>query len=261
MRRSSPRPGSTTRALPTWEDLVAAAQELTVVEDGKITRAGLNFSGLFGSTDTFKSWIWQMGGNFYDGESGTWTYSSPEGEAALQKMWEIYNGDTPVNSFDIITNDTDDLVQGRLACHLNGAYAISNTEALYPEFDADGISTPPLADAVENVIYPAHMGVVTLSRRLADDERSGTIALASSSRCSTWKTGLRSWMCLRIGARQAGLRRCEHCQLQVRGNLQGNLGRDLLRAPGIQKTTSPTRILPGMSLCAPCETRSPFRTP
>jgi ABC-type glycerol-3-phosphate transport system substrate-binding protein len=158
------------KSFATWEDLLGAAQQLTVVEGDKITRAGLNFSGLFGSPDVLKSWIWQLGGNFYDGESGTWSFASPEGEAALQKMSDVYNGASPVNSFDIITNDTDDMVQGRLASHLNGAYAISNTESLYPEFDADGFATPPLAEAVENVVYPAHMGVVTLSRRLADDD-------------------------------------------------------------------------------------------
>jgi ABC-type glycerol-3-phosphate transport system substrate-binding protein len=156
--------------IATWEDLLGVAQQLTVVENGTITRAGLNFSGLFGSPDVLKSWIWQLGGNFYDAESGNWTLATPEGEAALQKMSDVYNGATPVNSFDIITNDTDDMVQGRLACHLNGAYAISNTEALYPDFDAEGFATPPLAEAVENVIYPAHMGVATLSRRLADDD-------------------------------------------------------------------------------------------
>ncbi len=161
----------------TFDDVMAAAQELTVRENGAITRAGFNFNGPSASLDVFKTWIWQLGGNFYDQESGNWTFVSPEGEEALNRMFNVFNGDTAVNSFDIITTDTDDLAQGRLAMHSNGAYAVANTETLYPEFDADGLPMPPLADAVENVTYPGHGGVITLSRRLADNEDKRTHCL------------------------------------------------------------------------------------
>lgn len=158
-------------AMETWEDLMDAAREMTTFDSsGTMTRAGLSNPGM---TWTMYSWVWQLGGSFYNSESGEWLFSSPEGEAALELHYNLYHGDSPVCSFDLVNNvDTqvEDMVQGRLAAHMIGAYAVSNTENLYPEFNADGFPTPPLADAVENVVSPAHHSVVTLSRRLADDE-------------------------------------------------------------------------------------------
>lgn len=158
------------KSLGTWEDLVAAAREMTRFDSsGTMTRAGLSNPGMVWS---MYSWVWQLGGSFYDPESGEWSFSTPEGEAALEQHYNLYHGDSPVCSFDLTSVDTqmEDMVQGRLAAHMMGAYGLANTESLYADFDADGFSTPPLADAVENLISPAHHSVVTLSRRLADDE-------------------------------------------------------------------------------------------
>lgn len=161
-------------AISTWEELVEAARELTVFDgSGNMTRAGLsNPSNIW----NMQGWVWQLGGSFYDQESGEWSFATPEGEAALELHYNLYHGDSPVSSFDLIAADAagydpaEDMVQGRLAAHMAGAYSVSNAENLYPEFDSEGIPTPPLADAVENVINPAHFGVITLSRRLEDDD-------------------------------------------------------------------------------------------
>jgi len=156
------------KAIKTWDDMLAAAREMTTFDSsGKMTRAGLSNAG---SIWTIESWIWQLGGSFYDQASGKWSFSSPEGEAALQMNYDLYNGKSPVCSLDLIANETEDMVQGRLAAHMQGAYSISNMEQLYPAFHSDGIPTPPLAKAVKNEINPAHFSVITLSRRLAKDD-------------------------------------------------------------------------------------------
>jgi ABC-type glycerol-3-phosphate transport system substrate-binding protein len=154
--------------IATWEDLIDAAREMTTFDSGgAMTRAGFSSAGQIWAID---SMIWQMGGNFFDEESGKWSYSSAEGEAALQNYYDLFNGDKPVSSFDLITSETEDMVQGRLASHMQGAYSVGSIEGLYPDFDADGIAMPPLAGATVNQINPAHFGVITLSRRLADNE-------------------------------------------------------------------------------------------
>lgn len=158
-------------SIRTWDDLMAAARELTVFDgSGTMTRAGFSNPGMIWS---MYSWVWQLGGEFYDEESGRWSFATPEGEAALKVNYDIYNGESPVCSFDLVSSvatQQEDMVQGRLAAHMMGAYSVGNTETLYPDFDADGFPTPPLANAVEDVISPAHNSVVTLSRRLAEDE-------------------------------------------------------------------------------------------
>jgi ABC-type glycerol-3-phosphate transport system substrate-binding protein len=160
--------------LATWEDLVAAGQALTVTEGGAITRAGL--SPATAALTLLKTFIWQMGGEFYDGESGKWSLSSPQGEAGMQIIYDLFWGPTPTSSFDLISIDNEytSFEQGRVAADLNGAWAVGVHEATVPELDADAIPTPKLAAATTDVVYPEHMGVATLSRRLGDDETKRT---------------------------------------------------------------------------------------
>jgi ABC-type glycerol-3-phosphate transport system substrate-binding protein len=154
----------------TWDDLVAAGQELTLTEGGRITRAGL--SPATGQLTLLKSWIWQMGGEFYNEETGEWTFSTPEGEAGAQRLYDLFWGETPTSSYDLISIDNEytSFEQGRVSTDLNGAWAVSSHEAVVPELDADAFPTPLLAGAEVDVFYPEHLAVATLSRRLADDE-------------------------------------------------------------------------------------------
>lgn len=153
--------------LATWEDLVAAGQELTVMEGGKMTVSGL--SPLSSMLSMVKNWVWQLGGDFYNGESGEWKLSTPEGEAAMQRLSSLLSGEQPTCSYDLVAadNEFDTWMQGKIATHMNGAWTIGvSDEAL----KADGILTPMLADKVNDVVYPEHIAVTTLSRRLADND-------------------------------------------------------------------------------------------
>jgi hypothetical protein len=47
---------------------------------------------------------------------------------------------------------------------------------------ADNIVTPPLADAVENVVYPQHVAGWGLSKRLADADDKLTAAVDFASK-------------------------------------------------------------------------------
>ncbi|MGH2559476.1 MAG: ABC transporter substrate-binding protein [Thermomicrobiales bacterium] len=157
-------------AFASWDDLVAAGRELTVTEGGKITRAGL--SPVTAQLSLVKTFIWQMGGEFYDAESGKWTFSTPEGEAAAQRLYDLFWDESPTSSYDLISiaDEYTSFEQGRVSMHLNGAWTVGVHEAVVPELDADAIPTPKLAEAQTDVVYPEHMAVATLSRRLGDDE-------------------------------------------------------------------------------------------
>jgi ABC-type glycerol-3-phosphate transport system substrate-binding protein len=148
--------------LATWEDMVAAGQQLTTADV-----AGL--SPVSSMLSMVKNWIWQVGGEFYNLETGEWTLATPEGEAALQRLSDLVSGESPTFSYDLATmdNEFDVWMQGKIATHMNGAWTIGVSD---PALEAGGIPTPLLAEHSVDVVYPEHIGVITLSRRLADDE-------------------------------------------------------------------------------------------
>ena len=154
-------------SLTTWEDLVAAGRELTVMEGGKMTVAGL--SPVSAALSLVKNWVWQVGGEFYNADTGEWKLSTPEGEASLARLIDLGSGDKPTYSYDLLSldNEFDVWNQGKVASHMNGAWTIGVSEEAV---EADGIPTPLLAEASNEVYYPEHIAVTTLSRRLSDDD-------------------------------------------------------------------------------------------
>ncbi|MDQ3443044.1 MAG: extracellular solute-binding protein [Chloroflexota bacterium] len=154
-------------SLATWENLVEAGRELTVMEGGRMTVAGL--SPVSAALSLVKNWVWQTGGEFYNGETGEWTLATAEGEASLARLIDLGSGDNPTYSYDLLSvdNEFDVWNQGKVASHMNGAWTIGVSEEAV---EANGIPTPLLAEATNEVVYPEHIAVTTLSRRLADDD-------------------------------------------------------------------------------------------
>lgn len=150
----------------TFEDVIDAGVALTQTDaDGKITRAG--FSPRSSQYQILWSLIWQLGGDFYDKETGQWSYSTPEGEAAAQILLDIYAESKTVD-FELFTSEYEAVSQQLVSIWGDGAWtaSVQNDVAGVP---ADNIVTPMLADAVEEVLYPQHQAGWGLSRRLADD--------------------------------------------------------------------------------------------
>ena len=154
-------------SITTWDELVSAGQELTVMDGGTMNRAGLSL--MTPMLTLIKNWIWQMGGDFYNGETGEWSLNTEAGQASLQKIVDAAMGDKPTMSYDLSTidNEYDVWLQGKIATQQMGAWTIGTAP---DELKANGMSLPKLADAATDVVYPAHIGVITLSRRLADDD-------------------------------------------------------------------------------------------
>jgi ABC-type glycerol-3-phosphate transport system substrate-binding protein len=153
--------------ITTWDELVSAGQELTVMDGGTMSLAGLSL--MTPMLTLIKNWIWQLGGDFYNGETGQWSLNTDAGQAALQKIVDAATGNKPTMSYDLSTTDNeyDVWLQGKIATQQMGAWTIGTAP---DELKANGMSLPKLADAVADVVYPAHIGVITLSRKLADDD-------------------------------------------------------------------------------------------
>jgi ABC-type glycerol-3-phosphate transport system substrate-binding protein len=137
------------------------------MEGGKMTVAGL--SPVSSALSLVKNWVWQVGGEFYNAETGEWKLSTPEGEASLARLIDLGSGDKPTYSYDLLSldNEFDVWNQGKVASHMNGAWTIGVSEEAV---EANGIPTPLLAEAANKVYYPEHIAVTTLSRRLSDDD-------------------------------------------------------------------------------------------
>ncbi|MGB3329572.1 MAG: extracellular solute-binding protein [Thermomicrobiales bacterium] len=153
--------------ISSWDELVSAGQELTTTDGGTMSVAGLSL--MTPMLTLIKNWIWQMGGEFYNGETGAWSLNSDAGQASLQKIVDAAQGAKPTMSYDLSTpdNEYDVWLQGKIATQQMGAWTIGTAP---DELKANGMSLPKLADAVTDVVYPAHIGVITLSRRLANDD-------------------------------------------------------------------------------------------
>ena len=154
----------------TWEDLVAGAQEATITKDGKITRNGLDVGSGVAPVQLMKSWIWQLGGEYYSAETGKWTFNTPEGEAAAQRIYDLYWGPKPVTAFGLYNSALEGMTQGLVATQLAGAWSMGYLQSTVKELGLDNVPTPPLTGAKANTVYPDHFAVISLSRRLAQDE-------------------------------------------------------------------------------------------
>ncbi|WP_162605817.1 ABC transporter substrate-binding protein [Jiangella aurantiaca] len=78
----------------TWDDLRAAAEQLTVRDGDRIERAGviLPADNPTSMTQAFATFLFQAGGSFLDESGAKVTWNSPEGKEALNFLTELYAG-------------------------------------------------------------------------------------------------------------------------------------------------------------------------
>jgi len=149
-----------------YEDVIDAGVALTEANDaGKITHSG--YSPRSSQYQLLWSFIWQLGGDFFDRESGVWAHSSPEGEAAAQILYDIYWSQNTCD-FELFTSEYEAVSQRLVSMWGDGAWTAS-VQTDVAEIPVENIVTPALANAVEPVLYPQHVAGWGLSKRLADD--------------------------------------------------------------------------------------------
>ncbi|MCB9136346.1 MAG: extracellular solute-binding protein [Anaerolineales bacterium] len=119
-----------TNGWTTWDDFIADAKALTIMQDGVMTRAGYNFTGSDGLTASFYSLILQNGGTYLTGDG--FTVNTPEGHAALALLKRFVD-EGLVDP--VLFNDTqnwvgDSYFEGTSAIGLVGPWVV-------PEYGAD----------------------------------------------------------------------------------------------------------------------------
>ena len=158
----------------TWEEVIDAGKKLTRRDDsGAMTRAGYAINSSYNCL--IYNLIWELGGSMYDKPTGKWSWNSDEGVEGVKRLYDLYWTDS-TSSFDLYTGEYQGVSEGLVSIWGDGAWTcgVQNQTA---GINTDNIVTPPIADGVNDDLYPDHIAGFGLSKRLADDREKLTVAL------------------------------------------------------------------------------------
>ena len=133
--------GVTVDGWASWDELIADASKMTVIQDGVITRAGYHFTAGDGLAHSFLSLILQAGGRFLNEDGTAFTFATPEGEAALTQLKAVVDAQAldPV-LFNDESNWVGDCYFTELcAMGLVGPWAVADYAEDYPEVTANTV--------------------------------------------------------------------------------------------------------------------------
>jgi len=147
--------GVSTDGWATWDEFIADAKKMTVIQDGGITRAGYHFTSGDGLAHSFLSLILQAGGEYLSEDGTAFTFDTPEGERALTLLKSMVDEQIidPV-LFNDEQNWVGDCYFTELcAMGLVGPWAVADYAEDYPEITANTIylELPPLDESKEFV--------------------------------------------------------------------------------------------------------------
>jgi multiple sugar transport system substrate-binding protein len=131
--------GTSTDGWATWDELIADAAKVTVIQDGVITRAGYHFTAGDGLAHSFLSLILQAGGSYMNEAGTAFTLATPEGEEALSQLKAVVEAQAldPV-LFNDESNWVGDCYFTELcAMGLVGPWAVADYAEDYPELVAN----------------------------------------------------------------------------------------------------------------------------
>lgn len=149
----------------TFEEVVDAGVKVTQWDGEKMKRAG--YSPRSSQYQLLWSLIWQLGGNFFDKETGKWSHNTEEGELAAQMIYDLYWKHKTCN-FSLFTSEFEAVSQKLVSIWGDGAWT-AGVQQDVAEVPTDNIVLPKLENAVEYVLYPQHIAGFGLSKRLANN--------------------------------------------------------------------------------------------
>jgi multiple sugar transport system substrate-binding protein len=136
----------------TWDDLFTSLSPLTEGDGEFMTRAGLHFTNGDPLVFTFLSLIAQQGGEYYDAETRTFNFDTPEAHTALQlivDMTQKHNLVNPELFSDSANPAPDAFANGQAAAIILGPWVVpccvTSVDATLVE-DIDYIKLPSLGD-------------------------------------------------------------------------------------------------------------------
>lgn len=158
-------------SIQTWDDLVDAGKELVIWEGDELKRSGIAFSPYLSSA--WVTGILQLGGQYFDPESGRFNLTSPEAKESFKRIDDLLK----VHKVDDILKAAPShaamenayggmggFPQGLSSITNFGSWIVSGSEDLR----AGIFPMPSMGDASDRIEL-SHNGVHVLSRKLMDD--------------------------------------------------------------------------------------------
>jgi multiple sugar transport system substrate-binding protein len=143
--------GANTGGWTTWDEFIADAKKVTVIQDGAITRAGYHFTAGDGLAHSFLSLILQAGGDYLNEDGTAFTLNTPEGQEALTLLKSMVDAQIidPVLYNDEQNWVGDCYFTELCAMGLVGPWAVADYAEDYPEVTANTIYSelPPLHES------------------------------------------------------------------------------------------------------------------
>ncbi len=161
-------------AIQNWQDLVDAGKELVQWDGDNLVRAGVAFSPYISSA--WVTGIAQLGGTYFDTETGKFNLTSPEALEALKNIDDLLK----VHKVDDITKEApshanmtgygapDGFPEGKASITNFGSWIVSADPPRPAGLNAGIFPMPRMGDATDDIELN-HSGIHVLSRRLADD--------------------------------------------------------------------------------------------
>ena len=150
--------GADTGGWSTWDEFIADARAMTVIQDGVVTRAGYHFTAGDGLAHSFLSLILQAGGNYLNEDGTAFTFNTPEGEEALTLLKSIVDaGATDPVLYNDVENWVGDCYFTELcAMGLVGPWAVADYAADYPQIVEETVYSK--LPSLENESFVADSG-------------------------------------------------------------------------------------------------------
>jgi multiple sugar transport system substrate-binding protein len=150
--------GADTGGWSTWDEFIADARQMTVIQDGVVTRAGYHFTAGDGLAHSFLSLILQAGGNYLNEDGTAFTFNTPEGEEALTLLKSIVDAQV---IDPVLYNDAENWVGDcyfteLCAMGLVGPWAVADYAPDYPQIVEDTVYSK--LPSLENESFVADSG-------------------------------------------------------------------------------------------------------
>jgi ABC-type glycerol-3-phosphate transport system substrate-binding protein len=124
----------------TWDELRAAAEALTVIQDGFLEQLGVDVLTPGGNLPNFFIWLYANGGSWISDDLRTVQFDSPEGLETLQfmlEMVELSGGVEELTAFTAAHTEAANApwYQGRAAMEADGVFQYAITREYAPEMN------------------------------------------------------------------------------------------------------------------------------
>lgn len=141
----------------TWDEMMDAAEKLTVRDGDKINVRGYDFTGNDPLNFSFLAMILQQGGNYW-AEEGHVNFNTPEAETAMSTLADMVTKQkiTDMSLFGSQESPYMTFFKGNSAMTLSGPWVIAEGQTTFGVNDFDYIPVPPFAG--DKPVFAAESG-------------------------------------------------------------------------------------------------------